>query len=502
MKKIFASFIFSIFILFTFASNLLLLPQTAKASTSAYLTPTMITNDTLSFNLEVDNPPSYHANYLLGYTKASSSCASYSCLATTTATRLPTSGTSTTEFYLSSIGALDSNTSYRIYTIYSDSSTTTAFLDGTGDPVTYTTEPDTYTSGGGGGGSGGGGTAPVVTVSNFAASSTGNGETINFFAKASSSVTATITYSFGCSTSSTGVPTQTTSMSVSVSTMTTISGSLTGLSPAVSSSHPYWCELLSSTGSVLPGATMSPITPPTFSGVPYAVPSTITSTSATIEIDFTTTSAPSSAPVITFSTDSSPLSGGTQVGMSRSGTNFTGNLTGLASSTTYYYSVTSPDQATVYGDLSQSFTSAPPPVHVATIVYTGTTSTVPGAAHFNVDGYGLVGCSGGWSVTPPTPGGPDASSTQNCGFQDLMDMINRLIEYVLLVIAPAICAVYLAWGGFQYATSGANPENRSKAKGAITNALVGWLLAASCFIIIKFVMQQLGYRDTVFPKFW
>ena len=76
-----------------------------------------------------------------------------------------------------------------------------------------------------------------------------------------------------------------------------------------------------------------------------------------------------------------------------------------------------------------------------------------------------------------------------------MKMIDRFIGFLIFVIAPAIAALTLAYGGFLFATSGMNAENIGQAKGIMINALVGWLLAFAAWIIVKFVMVQLGYAS-------
>jgi hypothetical protein len=73
----------------------------------------------------------------------------------------------------------------------------------------------------------------------------------------------------------------------------------------------------------------------------------------------------------------------------------------------------------------------------------------------------------------------------------LIPIINNIIAFALTIAIMFILPLIIAYGGFLYLTSGANPSNRSKANSAITNAIIGIIVALAAWIIVDSVMGAL-----------
>ena len=389
----------------------------------------------------------------------------------TTSTTVNTDGTFT--FNIGSL--LDPGTTY--YYSISDNSTDLAFAGSqvTGGSGTFKT---------------GGSTSGGVTISSttFLPKSSSDGTSISFTAVAASS-TAPFVFSFVCASSSTFTNPNIQTYTVS-SGLPNISGSVT-LKTAITATTPAYCEILDSSSHPLTSAKIVSLASGQV-GTPFVV--SVTASSVTIGLNFATSTVVSSAPDIYYgasSTTSAPY------GMSSSATlpnNYTGTITGLASSTSYVYSVMNDGSSAIggvapgspFGMLKQPFKTAIAPPTVPSI--SGTYPTVDNSKYL---GGGIVTCLGGI-----------VGGQQLCGFPQLMAMIQTIIGYLLFIVAPAIVAVYLVYAGWLYLSAGGNTEAVGKAKGMMTSVVTGWALALCAWIIVKFILTSLGYDSSIFPTFY
>jgi len=82
-----------------------------------------------------------------------------------------------------------------------------------------------------------------------------------------------------------------------------------------------------------------------------------------------------------------------------------------------------------------------------------------------------------------------------CDFKALVAMGERIIGFLVFVIAVPIATILFVWAGFLYVSSGANPSNKDKAKKIFMNVLVGLLIALGAWLIINFITQNLLKGD-------
>jgi|AntAceMinimDraft_6_1070360.scaffolds.fasta_scaffold13747_2 hypothetical protein len=78
-----------------------------------------------------------------------------------------------------------------------------------------------------------------------------------------------------------------------------------------------------------------------------------------------------------------------------------------------------------------------------------------------------------------------------CGFANFIDLIQRIIEYIFVLVLP-IAAIIFAYAGFLFLTSGGNKEKRSKAKSAMTHLIGGVIIVMSAWLIVKTILVALG----------
>jgi hypothetical protein len=81
----------------------------------------------------------------------------------------------------------------------------------------------------------------------------------------------------------------------------------------------------------------------------------------------------------------------------------------------------------------------------------------------------------------------------NCGFNDLLTLVNTVIKFILFDLALPIAAIMFAYAGFLLVSSGGSTEARGKAKEIFTNTLLGLIFAVAAWLIINSILSILGY---------
>ena len=88
-----------------------------------------------------------------------------------------------------------------------------------------------------------------------------------------------------------------------------------------------------------------------------------------------------------------------------------------------------------------------------------------------------------------------------CGFGDLITLVNKVIDFLLFTLALPLAAILFAYGGFLFLTSGGSEDKLSKAKQIFWNVLVGFVIALAAWIIVKAIFFGLGFKlDISFIK--
>ncbi len=81
-----------------------------------------------------------------------------------------------------------------------------------------------------------------------------------------------------------------------------------------------------------------------------------------------------------------------------------------------------------------------------------------------------------------------------CGFNDAIRLVQRVIEYIFVLILP-IAAIVFAYAGFLFMTSGGNPSRRDAAKKAMINVVLGIVIVMAAWLVVKTVLVALGVDE-------
>lgn len=84
-----------------------------------------------------------------------------------------------------------------------------------------------------------------------------------------------------------------------------------------------------------------------------------------------------------------------------------------------------------------------------------------------------------------------------CDWNGFMDLINRVISFLLFKLAVPIAAIMFAYAGFKMITAGEEAAGaRTQAKEIFVNTLLGLVFAVGAWIIINTLLTILGYDGT------
>ncbi|MEI8130229.1 MAG: pilin [bacterium] len=186
-------------------------------------------------------------------------------------------------------------------------------------------------------------------------------------------------------------------------------------------------------------------------------------------------------------------------------------ISGLTENTGYYYQIKSGDGKNVYTTAYTFLTlakSSSTPTTVPTI--TDTTGGATGSATSGYTGGALVTCG---LKGPLTNGKNDATDTgsngvQSCNFEEFLKLINRLISFLLYLVAPIIMVGVMLWAGVLILTSGGKAESIAKGKSMMIKAVMGLVIAMGGWLIVQFTLTHLGYNEfspsnvSGFPRFY
>lgn len=108
----------------------------------------------------------------------------------------------------------------------------------------------------------------------------------------------------------------------------------------------------------------------------------------------------------------------------------------------------------------------------------------------------LVPCGTGTFGNKDNPNASDSTGCQAC---NLADLVQSLINFLIGVSIP-IAAALFAYAGALYFTSGADTHNIDKAKGIFKNALIGFVIVISAWLVVNTLLHALLSQGKLFPN--
>ncbi len=99
----------------------------------------------------------------------------------------------------------------------------------------------------------------------------------------------------------------------------------------------------------------------------------------------------------------------------------------------------------------------------------------------------------------------DISGPNACTFCDFFVMIDRIIDFLLIKIVPALAALMIAIGGLIYIFSRSDPKMLSWAKDLFTSVVYGLLIIYGAFVIIGLFFWFIGlntWTNDIYHNWW
>ena len=88
----------------------------------------------------------------------------------------------------------------------------------------------------------------------------------------------------------------------------------------------------------------------------------------------------------------------------------------------------------------------------------------------------------------------DGKITNPCDFDDILNLINRVVKFIFIDLVIPIAAIMFAYAGFELLTSGGSTEKKSKAKSIFINVAIGLAIAAAAFLIVQTILGIVGAK--------
>jgi len=83
------------------------------------------------------------------------------------------------------------------------------------------------------------------------------------------------------------------------------------------------------------------------------------------------------------------------------------------------------------------------------------------------------------------------------GINNIGDVVNRVMAFVI-PLAAVILIFVLIWGGFDFMMSQGNPEKVKSGRAKITTGIVGFILLAVSYLVVRFISSVFGLGEGLF----
>jgi hypothetical protein len=88
----------------------------------------------------------------------------------------------------------------------------------------------------------------------------------------------------------------------------------------------------------------------------------------------------------------------------------------------------------------------------------------------------------------PTPTGAGGG-----GNITVADIINKLVAFIF-PLSGILLFFFLVWGGYDFLLSAGNPEKLKSGQAKMTSAVIGFILLASSYLLVKLIALVFGLR--------
>jgi hypothetical protein len=87
---------------------------------------------------------------------------------------------------------------------------------------------------------------------------------------------------------------------------------------------------------------------------------------------------------------------------------------------------------------------------------------------------------------------------EGCGFKEFMELINKVINFLLFVIATPLAALIFVYAGIMLITAGGDPGKFTTAKTILKNLVFGYVIALAAWLIVNTILTSLGFHGAWF----
>jgi hypothetical protein len=92
---------------------------------------------------------------------------------------------------------------------------------------------------------------------------------------------------------------------------------------------------------------------------------------------------------------------------------------------------------------------------------------------------------------------PIIPCTNDCGFNDLLKLVNNIINWIIMISTPVAAGVF-AWAGIIYMTTGI-ADKKSEAKNMLQKVAIGFVFILAAWIIIGTIVKALLQNPSIVP---
>ncbi|MFA6338730.1 MAG: hypothetical protein WCW87_01585 [Candidatus Paceibacterota bacterium] len=92
---------------------------------------------------------------------------------------------------------------------------------------------------------------------------------------------------------------------------------------------------------------------------------------------------------------------------------------------------------------------------------------------------------------------PDCGTS--CGFSDFLDMVSKIVNFLLYQFTLPVAALVFAYAGWLYVTAGGDSGKISKAHELFKKVLIGITIMFGAWLLVKAILVGLGYNES-FPQ--
>lgn len=88
---------------------------------------------------------------------------------------------------------------------------------------------------------------------------------------------------------------------------------------------------------------------------------------------------------------------------------------------------------------------------------------------------------------------PDCGPQNNCGYRELLILVNNIINWIIIISVPVAAGVF-AWAGILYMTTGVM-DTKAKAKEMLWKVFWGFVVILSAWIIVTTITNTFLSKD-------